>query len=369
MADIDKLTDLITKQFEETNKKLESLQTTLQTDIAAIRTDVSQHNDRLSAIERDLWSIQESSQIDEIKIQIETLKQDRLSNNIRLTSLPTEAFENPTETVFAIDNVLELSLIPSDFTAYADRHKSSLIISFTSYSHKRTFMNTMQQRKSLLVEEVFPSIQSNANIYANDQLTPYFAKLFQTAWQAKKEGKVFSASSLGGRIKVKLIENGPAIPIQSLQQLTKLLGDNGLIQAQNQPGGSSNTQNDYTNGKKNDNNSIKEDILGTKSQQPASNNPALQRYIGRNTPDIRDNRPSVNKFSSKIRSDLKQHRIKSRDRYRGEIDVDTSPPPRGSRHSNGNRAKSYGPPNFRRDRRHNDYEGYNDSRDNYYRRH
>lgn len=353
MSDINKLTELITKQFEETNKKLESLQTTLQTDIATIRTDLK---------------LQENSQIDEIKIQIETLKQDRLRNNIRLTSLPPEAFEDPTETVFAIDNVLQLSHIPSDFVAYADRHKSSLIISFASYSHKRTFMTSMQQRKSLLVEEVFPSIKSNANIYANDQLTPYFAKLFQTAWQAKKEGQIFSASSLGGRIKVKLNESGPAMPIESLQQFTKLLGENGHIKAQNQSSGSSNTQNDDTNDNKNNNNSNKEDTQLMKSQQPASNNPALQRYISRNTPDHRVNRPSANKFSSKTRFDLKQHRIQSRDRYRGDIDIDSSPPHRESRYSSGNRSKSYGrpsPPNYRRDRRHNDYSGYNDTRDKY----
>lgn len=300
MGDIDKITDLITKQFEETNKKLESLQTTLQTDIAAIRTDVSQHNDRITSIERDLWSIHENSQIDKIKIQIETLKQDRLRNNIRLTSLPPEAFENPTETVLAIDKVLQLSLILSDFTAYADRHKSSLIIALENYSLKRTFMNTMQQRKSLLVEEVFPSIKSNANIYANDQLTPYFAKLFQTAWQAKKDGKLFSASSLGGRIKVRLSENAPAKLIESLQQLTSLLGENAHVKAQNQPNGSSNTQNDDTNGNKNNNNSNKEDTQRIKSLQPASNNPALQRYTSRYTHDRRENRPSVNKFSSKF---------------------------------------------------------------------
>lgn len=179
---MDQIKKLIETNFEETNKKIESLQTTLKTDIVTINTNLSHHNDRIASIEQELCSIKEDKQIDEIKVQIEMLKQDRLRNNIRLTGLPPTAFDDPNDTVFAIDNILQLGLIPSDFTAYADRNKSSLIVSFANHPHKRLFMNTLQQRKSLLVEEIFPSIQSNSNVYANDQLTLYFAQLFHMAW-------------------------------------------------------------------------------------------------------------------------------------------------------------------------------------------
>lgn len=139
----------------------------------------------IKAIENELQSIKETSQIDEIKLQIESLKQNRPRNNIRLTGLPPIAFDNPIDTVFSIDNILNSGLIPSDFTVYADRNKSSLIISFANYSHKRTFMSALQQRKSLLAEEVFSATESSSNTYFNDQLTPYFANLFQSAWRSK----------------------------------------------------------------------------------------------------------------------------------------------------------------------------------------
>lgn len=299
--------------------------------------------------------------MDEIKIQIEMLKQDRLRNNIRLTGLPAIAFDNPTETVFAIDSVLQLSLIPSDFTVYADKHKSSLIISFANYSHKRTFMSSLQQRKSLLAEEVFPSIKSNSNIFANDQLTPYYAKLFQAAWQAKKDGHIHSASSLGGRIKVKRNESSAAIAIETQQQLIDMLGENSSIEAQQQTSELLTTQSEDNSSKKGNSNNNKDNIR-EKCPQPASNNPSLQRYINRNTSDRRDNRPSTNKFSTRIREDLQRNRINSRDRYRGAIDFDESPPPRESHYSNEKRYQQFGrssSPSYRHGRNFNEY---NDSR-------
>lgn len=345
MSEMEKITNLIEKNFGETNKKLESLQSTLENDIATIRTDLGQHNDRITTIEQDIRAIQESSRFNEIEIQIEMLKQDRLRNNIRLTGLPPIAFDNPTETVIAIDGILHLSLMPSDFTVYADKHKSSLMISFANYSHKRSFMSSLQQRKSLLAEEVFPSIQSNANIFANDQLTPYFAKLFQAAWQAKKEGRIHSASSLGGRIKVKRNETSAAITIETHQQLTDMLGENGHIEApQQQLSGPSTSQNDNSNNNNNkgNNNNNKDHNNRGKGPQPASTNPSLQRYIDRRSSDRRDNRPTTNKFRSKNREDLQRNRTDSRDRYRGAIDHDTSPPSREPYYRSEHRSKSFG---------------------------
>lgn len=368
MSEMDRISDLIEKKFEETNQKLETIQSTLQNDIAIIRTDLGQHNDRITSIERDIRAIQESSQMNEIKIQIEVLKQDRLRNNIRLTGLPPVAFDKPTDTVFAIDNVLQLSLIPSDFTVYADKHKSSLIISFANYSHKRTFMSTLQQRKSLLAEEVFPAIQSNSNIFVNDQLTPYFAKLFQAAWQAKKDGHIHSASSLGGRIKVKRNESSPAMTIETHQQLTDMLSGNSQSEAQQQTSGLPNSQNDDISSNKGNNNNNIANINREKGPQPASNNPSLQRYIDRNTSARRDNRPPANNFRSKNRADVQQNRINSRDRYRGEIDFDESPPPRESHYSNEKRYRPFGrssSPSYRPSRKFNEY---NDSRNRLSRR-
>lgn len=347
MSEKNIIKQLIETKFDETNGKIESIKTALQTDIATIHTNLGQHNERITSIEQKLNSINESDQIEEIKIQIEMLKQDRLRNNIRLTGLPPIAFDNPNEAVLSIDYILQLGLIPSDFIVYADRHKSSLIVAFANHSHKRLFMSALQQRKSLLAEEVFPSIKSNSNIYANDQLTPYFAKLFHEAWQAKKEGRVYSASSLGGRIKVKQYEDSSAITISNHQQLNELLNDTHNDKAQTHSNRSLRERNDDSSTSNNNNNdssnnhSKTETIPPEKGRQPASNNPPLQRFIDRKQLIQRHFRSS-NQFSSKIRANLQQHRTHSRDRaYRGNIDFDISPPSKSSHHRSENRYKSY----------------------------
>lgn len=218
------LVKLINDKFTETNGKLSSIQATLTEDIAAIREKVDSSSSRIDRVEEDLRSIKnDANALNDLRMDIEMLKQDRLRNNLRLTGLPQQAFENPNSTIIQIEAVLKLGLIPSDFVAYADRHGTSLILSFGNYAHKRLFTNELQRRRGLLVEEVFPTIKSNSAVYANDQLTPYYAKLFQIAWQAKKNGSLHSASSLGGRIKVKVSESSQIVVIETEQQINDLL--------------------------------------------------------------------------------------------------------------------------------------------------
>lgn len=180
------LTHLIESKFAETNQNIASLQTALRDDVTTINTKLDSHHSRIEKIEDELRTTVNNTTLEEIQLQLEQLKQDRLRNNLRLTGLPPIAFDDPVETIMRIDSLLEIGLLPSDFSVYADRNKSSLIVSFGNYAHKRIVINQLQHRKSLLAEELFPAISSNSNIYANDQLTPYFAKLFQAAWQAKK---------------------------------------------------------------------------------------------------------------------------------------------------------------------------------------
>lgn len=158
-----------------------------------------------------------------IEIQLEILKQDRLRNNIRLTGLPPQAFVNPTDTVIRIINTVQMNLLPSDFVAYSDRKKSSIIITFDKHSHKRHFMDLMRKRKTLLVEEIL-QVQSKSPVYCNDHLTQYFSAIFQKAWIAKKNKQLFSASSLGGRIKVRKFENSNLVIVETESQLCDIIG-------------------------------------------------------------------------------------------------------------------------------------------------
>lgn len=150
------LIKLIEIKFAETSKNIESIKSTFQSDIDEIQTNITSHTNRIEIIENDIEAIKNDNQLDDIRLQLELIKQDRLRNNLRLTGLSPVAFDDPVDTIMKIESVLQIGLVISDFTVYADRHKSSLIVSFGNYALKHSFTNELHRRKSLLVEEVFP---------------------------------------------------------------------------------------------------------------------------------------------------------------------------------------------------------------------
>lgn len=221
MSELDAIRNILKEELANTNTKLQSIQSTIDGKITGVINDVEAQKERISKLES--YSASDNRRIETIAIQLEVLKQDRLRNNIRLTGLPPHAFEHAIKTTNKIMEVLRLDLLPSDYFAYADRNKSSIIIQFDNYAHKRYFMDTLRARNELLVEEILPSIQSNSKLYCNDQLTPYFANIFQKAWTAKKNKQLHSASSLGGRIKVRKTVNSMYQLIESETQLIDII--------------------------------------------------------------------------------------------------------------------------------------------------
>lgn len=213
----------ISAKIDTTNEKIENVQKSIPGEIQRIDDTLNTHNVRLNTIENKLTDNSTEQQIQSLQFQLERIKQAHISNNIRFTGLPHEILASPINAFIKIAETLNVNLLPSDFMAHSDRNKSSLIVHFCNQMYKRQILDALRTRKVLLVEEVFPDTISNAKIYANDQLTPYFANLFQIAWNAKRNGQLYSASSAGGHIKVKKVENGPPITIENENQLRSII--------------------------------------------------------------------------------------------------------------------------------------------------
>lgn len=137
----------IESHFAATNDKIDAIQSTFSTQIASVRTELSDHKNRIENVESELKTTNNNSEIiNKLSLEIELLKQDRLRNNIRFTGLPQIAYNDPEEAILLIDSVLHTDLIPSDYTLYADTHKSSIIVSFSSYTLKRHVMDAMRKK-------------------------------------------------------------------------------------------------------------------------------------------------------------------------------------------------------------------------------
>lgn len=129
---------------------------------------------------------------------------------------------NTQDIVIAIAKKLGLELSPSNFTSYPVAQNKFIIVNMYNITHKQTLLNKIRTKKSLFVEEVF-AIKNNSQIYLNDHLTPYFNGLYLIARIAKKEGKLASASSYGGKIRArKSVNDAPSI-IYTKEQLKELI--------------------------------------------------------------------------------------------------------------------------------------------------
>lgn len=93
-----------------------------------------------------------------------------------------------------------------------------------------------------MAEEIFSNIKSNNQIYVNEHLTPYNSALFLTARRAKKDGKLASATSHGGRIRVrKNADDAPTVVTNNyqLQQTIDMEIDAGTEEDASSAGGES----------------------------------------------------------------------------------------------------------------------------------
>lgn len=188
----------------ETNEKIEALTSRVD----STDTIVSQNTDRIEMLEAN----------------VECLKQEQLKNNLCISGVPPELVSNnnSANAVTAIAKSLGIDITPQHFTSYTVASNKFIIAHIFNIKYKQMMMNKIRVKKSLMVEEVF-NHKSNSQIYLNDHLTPYFSSLFLMARNAKKEGKIASASSYGGKVRARKSASDAPITITTERQLRALI--------------------------------------------------------------------------------------------------------------------------------------------------
>lgn len=181
--DIDEIKQQLTQIQGEQAEKITEIEDNLQT----VTEHTAENTGRIAVLENT----------------IESLKQDKLSNNICISGMPAGWEGNASALVCEIGKKLQINFTVSDFTSYSTTNGKFIIASFYNMSHKQSLLNKMRVKKSLMVEEVMKNIKSNNQLYINEHLTPHNSMLFQLARRAKKENKLASATSYGGKIRVR----------------------------------------------------------------------------------------------------------------------------------------------------------------------
>lgn len=181
------------------------------TECAKNTDDKIEHS--LMGIKNEVTELKNEAENNKIKVtelekNVEILKQEKLKNNVRISGIPAIKID-PISLVYNICNLLDIEITDDEFVAYKTKTANFIIIQFENYRKKSTFLRKISDKKSIMAEEIFDDVTSNSQIYANDQLTPYFAKLFHLARMAKRDGKIYLTSSRGGKIRIKTKENSP----------------------------------------------------------------------------------------------------------------------------------------------------------------
>lgn len=207
-----------------TKDDIQEIKAQLNTHTAATASKIDAANARIEHIAAK--TTQNTDKIEQLEASIEVLKQEQLRNNICVSGVPTNTIEgtNTAEIVIAIAKKLGVELSRQNFTSYPVAGNKFIIVNMYNVRHKQTLLNKIRVKKSLMVEEVLPT-QSNSQIYLNDHLTPYFNRLFLIARNAKKEGKLASASSYGGKIRARKSLNDAPSVIYTEKQLQLLIAD------------------------------------------------------------------------------------------------------------------------------------------------
>lgn len=221
-----------------------------------IVTYTNDTNAKLSTMDNKVEQVISKNAINTGKIeylvdQLELLKQDRLKNNICISGVPTDIISanNTSDPVIAIAKKLGVDINNSHFSSHAVANNKFIIVSFYNLRHKQSIINKIRVKRSLMVEEVFKH-DSNSQIYLNDHLTPFYNKLYLIARNAKKDGKLVSAMSYGGKIRVRKNINDAPILITNESQLMNIIDMEPIISNSDDSFQSTNDEHSFNNSSK-----------------------------------------------------------------------------------------------------------------------
>lgn len=202
--DIDEFATNFNRHISETNEKIQHI----QLEVEEIAGQSNYNTDKIEFLEAS----------------IEQLKQDQLRNNLCISGVPPNML-NGNETsgiIIQIAKKLNVEITGNQFSSYAVANNKFIIVRFFNIKHKQQMQNKIRAKRSLMVEECF-TVKSNGQIYLNDHLTPYLNNLFLMARSAKKDGKLASATSHGGKIRVRKSANDAPVIVTYEGQLRTIV--------------------------------------------------------------------------------------------------------------------------------------------------
>ena len=145
---------------------------------------------------------------------------------VNITGIPETAGESTDKIVTYLASLAGVTITPADIDRTHRIGKPSggksrpIIVRFTSFPKRQEFYNARRElRKPRPVRGSVVSAEMAGKTYVSDSLTKENQHTMYVARGMKKEGKIHSAWTDVGKMKIRLSEGGPTTVIKSLQDL------------------------------------------------------------------------------------------------------------------------------------------------------
>lgn len=211
-----------------TKKDGTALKKSVDIKISAMQTELKAHNDHFSDIDERISKLE--TKLVSADYDRELAKQQALKKNISIFGCPKYDDENVMLSAIKTLQAFGADINESDFSAvYRTTGKkpnfSTIIVKFNSFEKKLAVLNSKPDKngqKKVMASDVFDAARSNAQIYVNNHVTPFFGRLLAAGRQAIKDGIVHSCWIGTTGCLIKLNEGGKPINVRSLDEFDSL---------------------------------------------------------------------------------------------------------------------------------------------------
>lgn len=210
---------LILKRQDEMRKSL----TIISKDIHEMRSELVEQRAQTSELVADIADLQKENKA--LRLHIERLDQYSRSNNFEIHGLADVSNENCIGKVIQVGQALKIALKREDIDIChpikLKNNKHAVLCRLT----RRTLRNDMiasARKLKITNRNLTPQGTSDASIYVNEQLSPYYRRLFAMANNLRKTHKWKYIWSAGSTIKLRALEGWPVLNITSEDDLSKI---------------------------------------------------------------------------------------------------------------------------------------------------
>lgn len=228
------LMELLSEVNERTKKSSVVLETYMKDNDGAINTisssvgintdKIKQLEDKIESLERKVSS---NSSVPNTNENVEVTKQVKLRNNLCFHGIPIQDNEDIGKIVLDLCAVLNVVLNGDDFSnvyrtkGFGD-YPGIIVLRLVNFNKKLEIMKAKRVKKSLSLADINLRPEDK-QVFINNHVTPFFAKLMQVGRKAAVEDKIHSVWISKDRLCVKKTGTTEGVFVVDMEGLDKII--------------------------------------------------------------------------------------------------------------------------------------------------